>query len=466
MMDPSALGLLADGLPPRPPMRVLIAGAGMAGLVAADLLLRAGHTPLIIEARQRVGGRVLTLREPFADGLYGEAGAMRIPTAHTLTIALCRRFGLPLLPFTIRNPDAWALIRGTRRRRGAALADPENLGFPVGAHERGTPVVTLWERAIAPIVARVRSEGWGAVTAEYDRLSTRAFLDQAGWSEGAIELLGLLLDMECFMQTNLLELLREEAEDLYTSVLRLDGGMDQLPRALAARLQPHIRYGARLVALDQGPHGVTGFVETGAGRRAIEADQAIVTLPIPALRNVEMLTPLSYGKQQAIRQIAYEASVKIFLQFRERFWETADGISGGLSVSDLPIRNSYYPDHGRETGRGVVIASYAKEVDARGWGALPPERQVERALADFAQMHPQALDAFEVGASKVWQHDPYAGGACALFAPGQQLRLHDQIRASEGRIHFAGEHTTLLHGWIEGAVESGIAAARAAHASP
>jgi monoamine oxidase len=104
------LRIVRQGLPPREgvPKRVVIVGAGMAGLVAAWELARAGHDPVVLEARTRVGGRVHTLREPFTDGLYAEAGAMRIPRTHDLTLAYCERFGLRLAPFTMNNPQAAA----------------------------------------------------------------------------------------------------------------------------------------------------------------------------------------------------------------------------------------------------------------------------------------------------------------------------------------------------------------------
>jgi len=73
------------------------------------------------------------------------------------------------------------------------------------------------------------------------------------------------------------------------------------------------------------------------------------------------------------------------------------------------------------------------------------------------------LAEFEVGASKIWHADPYAAGAFALFEPGQQATLHDHIVAPEGRIHFAGEHTSLMHRWIQGAIESGLRTAMEIH---
>src|SRR4051794_22584622 len=101
------LNIIHHGLPRTTrPRNVLIVGAGMAGLAAADALLRAGHNPLVLEARNRVGGRVYTLREPFSDGLYAEAGAMRIPRSHALTMGYLEHFGLHTLPFTMGNPRA------------------------------------------------------------------------------------------------------------------------------------------------------------------------------------------------------------------------------------------------------------------------------------------------------------------------------------------------------------------------
>ena len=135
-------------------------------------------------------------------------------------------------------------------------------------------------------------------------------------------------------------------------------------------------------------------------------------------------------------------------------------------MTDLPIRNVYYPEGGRATGRGVLLASYTWSEDAQRWGSLPPDDRIEQAIEDVAQLHPQIIEEFEVGASWMWHDDPYAGGAFALFEPSQQGLLHEHIVAPEGRIHFAGEHASLAHAWIQGAIESGLRAAREIHARP
>src|SRR5439155_26825428 len=113
-----------------------------------------------------------------------------------------------------------------------------------------------------------------------------------------------------------------------------------------------------------------------------------------------------------------------------------------------PIRAMYYPDHGEETGRGVLLASYTWSQDADRWAALPEYERVEQALENVAVIHPQVLEEFECAATYAWAEDPFAGGAFALFNPGQQTRLFEAIVKPEGRVHFAGEHASLHHAWI------------------
>jgi monoamine oxidase len=459
--------VLEGGLGPRAdrPARVIVVGAGMAGLVAASTLLRAGHEPVLLEAQQRVGGRVLTLREPFAPGLWAEAGAMRIPRSHALTHALIDRFGLDTLPFTMDNAEAYCYFGGRRVRHSELAGDPTALGFDVAPHERMAPG-QLWGRELEPFKARLREQGdgaWDDITAEYDQYAIREFLELREWSEGAIEMFGLLFNQEALMNSSFLEMLREEIGGYYSDLVYLDGGTDQLPRAFLPELGSLIRFGAKMVALDQSDDGVTVHYRTAAGRYSETGDYAIITAPFPVLRHVEVLTPFSRAKQRAIRQLHYDASAKVFLQFRRRFWEDDDGIVGGGTVTDLAVRNVYYPDHGRDTGRGVMLASYTWGEDAQRWGSLSPGDRLLQALEDVARIHPQAVEEFEVGASKMWHDDEFAGGAFALFDPGQQTLLYNAIIAPEGRVHFAGEHASLSHAWIQGAIESGLRAAAEIH---
>ncbi len=462
-----SLEMISKGLPPTErPKRVIIVGAGMAGLTAGHELLRAGHDPLLLEARGRVGGRIETIREPFSDGLYAEAGAMRLPRAHKLTMAYVEAFGLKVFPFNMGTPEAFCHLNGRKYRMREVESNPDLLGFELKQAERGQNIGERWERLLKPFRDQLQQGGdaaWEAIYAEHDEYSVREYLEQQGWSEGAIEAFGLLYNQEALMNSSFLELLREELGDYYTDMVQIEGGMDLLPRAFLPALQDRIRFGAKLVAIDQDPESVTVHYRTGAGRASVRGDYALLTVPFPVLRHVEALKPFSPPKQRAIRQLHYDASAKIFFQCRRRFWEEDDGIQGGGSVTDLAVRNIYYAEHGRETGRGILLASYTWGEDAQRWGSLAPHDRIAQAIENVAQIHPQVTDTFEVGVSKMWHDDEFAGGAFALFDPGQQGLLHEHIVAPEGRIHFAGEHASLGHAWIQGAIESGLRTAKEIH---
>jgi monoamine oxidase len=468
LLEINPLDVINNGLPGAvsQPLNVIIVGAGMAGLVAADLLLRAGHNPIILEAQTRVGGRVYTIRAPISDGLYAEAGAMRIPRSHHLTMAYVERFKLPVLPFTMNNPNAFYHLNGNRIRIHEGTANPGSLGYNLAPGEAGKSASLLWETAIAPYKNKLSEQGdsaWNEIVSQCDQYSVREFLESQQWSESAIEMFGLLFNQESLMNSSFLELLREELGDAYTNMVQIDGGMDQLPRSFLPQLKDRIRFGARVVAIDQSPEQVIIHYRTPTGRTTIRADYAILTIPTTIMRHIEMIQPFSPPKQRAIRQLHYDASAKIFFQCRRRFWEEDDGIIGGGSITDLAVRNVFYPEHGKQTGRGVLLASYTWSEDAQRWGSLTNEERLIQALENVAQIHPQVLDEFEGGVSKMWHDDEFAGGAFALFDPSQQTLLHRHIIAAEGRFHFAGEHASLSHAWIQGAIESGIRTAHEIH---
>ena len=394
---------------------------------------------------------------------------MRIPRAHSLTMEYISKFGLKTSDFTMDNPNAYYYIGGNKIRAIDANANPSRLGFEVNENEIGKTSGQLYMEAIQPLMHMLEKNGdsaWDEIVAKYDEYSTREFLELQGWSEGMIEMFGLLANQESVMNSSFLELFREDSGNYYTNMVEIDGGTDRLPYAFLPELKDNICFGAKMTAMDQSPDDVTIHYQTPAGKFSETSDYAIIAVPFPVLRHVEVLKPFSRVKNRAIRQLHYDASAKILFQCKRRFWEEDEGIFGGGTMTDLPIRNLYYPDHGRETGRGVILASYTWSEDAQRWGSLKPDDRIVQALDDVAEIHPQITKEFEVGTSWMWHDDEFAGGAFALFDPGQQTLLHEEIVKPEGRIHFAGEHASLYHAWIQGAFESGLRAAIAIHRAP
>jgi monoamine oxidase len=466
------LAVPSEGLEPRPQLqkRVIVIGAGIAGLVAAFELLRQGHEPLVLEAQHRVGGRVFTLRD-WAPGLYIEAGAMRIPRVHDLTLEYCRLFGLELRPFVMGNSRALVYVGGETMTVEEADKHPERLPFELEAHERGRTYSEMWDEATREVRERYDQEGpdaFAQILAEYDQYSIREFLQLKGFSEGAIELYGVMSFREQNMNAAVIEQLREVVGKSFADMQEIVGGSDLLPRAFYGQISEHVRFGAEVHAIDQTEHDVTVHYRTRAGRFSVTGDYAICTLPFPVLRGIEVTPAFSRGKQKAIRELNYNASTKILFQTRHRFWEREPlGIVGGTTATDLAIRRIVYPSFSDpDEERGMLLASYTWGQDALRWGSMGEEEAVEQALEDVARIHPEITEEFELGRMHAWYSDPYAGGAFALFEPEQETRLQGDIVSTEGRIHFAGEHCSLYHAWIQGALESGIRAAKEIHEAP
>jgi monoamine oxidase len=473
VLDVPREGLESSSLPPK---RVLIIGAGMAGLVAAYELKREGHDPVVLEAQGRVGGRVYTLRAPFAPGLHAEAGAMRIPRTHDLTIEYCRLFNLPMRPFVMGNPNGIVYIGGERMTAAEANEHPERLPFNLSSTEHGRSADALWQDAIGEIRSMVETDGeqaWQEIVRRYDEYSLYEFLKSKGFSEGAIEFYAVMNFVESDLHNSFVEVLREELGGAYVDMSTIAGGMDALPNAFFTELQDVIRLGAEVRSIRQDGDSVTLTCRVGMDNLSFTGDYAICTVPFSVLRPIEHR--FSREKERAIRQlnyhastkINYHASTKILLQVRDRIWETSDGIvDGGATVTDLPARRLNYPPQDESTRRGVLLASYTWGQDALQWGAMDEETRIEEALDDVAQIHPGIREVFEVGASHAWYGDRWARGAFALFAPEQQTQLQSAILQPEGRVYFAGEHCSLYHAWIQGALESGIRAAQQIHELP
>lgn len=449
------------------PQHVLVLGAGLAGLCSAFLLQQAGHRVTLLEARLRPGGRVCTVREPFADGLHAELGPARIPEAHARMRAWVDKFGLELERFDPATGDHIDYVEG-RRVRYPAHAPP---GFDAYAWDFTPRELELgpqkvWERYFAPLRDKAgdpASLDWPPKhLAPFDRVTLREYTHEAGLSAAVDRYFGLGFDDPWGANFSALWVLRLIAlADFSAPLYRIRGGLDLLPRAFARELAGTIRYGAAVTAIEQDAREVRAVVERSGQREVVRGDRAIVTIPFSVLRDVELPASLSPGKRRAIGEMQYDMLARVILQLRERPWEK-DGLAG-WARTDLPSE-LWNVSHDRP-GPRALYGVYLKGASANALLPLDEEARVAFAARHVEAVFPGVAAAVEGGVSKHWYQDPWARGAHAGLAPGQVMALMPHVHTVEGRLHFAGEHTSPWQGWMEGALDSGERAAREVNAA-
>ena len=428
-----------------PAQRVIVIGGGLAGLCTAYELQALGHTATVLEAQMRPGGRVRTLRESFAPGVHVEAGAEQIPGAHEITQHYVRALGLTLLPNRIVGAKLLHYVRGRR----VTSPDLAEWPFALTDAERQLGYAGLFEKFVEPDAARARAgfpQRVVAALADLDRYTPGAWLRARGASAAAAEVitLGFGTDFGSAASFVLHGVNARGSAQNY----RIDGGNDQLPRAFASRVE--VRYGVTVDAVGQDGNGVEVAVRSAGGTETLRADRAVCALPCPVIGRIFDSARLSPAKARAIREQHYSRTVKVFLQSRARFW-LKDGWSGFVE-SDLPIER-LTPDPGVDPESRGALAAYPIGAYTAVLERMSESERVAAAFEQATRMFPALLTHFEGGLSHCWGLDPWQRGAFALHTPGQ-IGFIDTLAASEGRIHFAGEHTSPWTGWMQGALES------------
>ncbi len=469
------LDIIKNGLKKSPsPTKVIVVGAGVAGLVSASLLKKAGHQVTILEGNNRVGGRVYTLRKPFTDDNYLDVGAMRIPTTHKLTYEYIRRFQLEMNRFVNSSPRDIIYANGVRTTREKYEADPDILQFPVEPHEKGKTATELFLSAVNPFLLLYKegdAQQKKFIRKKFDQYSMENFLRfnpiGPSLSPNAVRMVKVLLGIEGFSELSFIDILTDIVNTVFNTDMEFNeitGGNDQLPRSFLPELEENLLLNQKVHRLIQRPQSVeiqTRNQQTGIIEK-FNSDYVLMTVPFSVFQFIEVYPyrSFSFDKWKAIRELHYVASIKIGIEFKDRFWEK-EGLNGANTISDFPNRYTYTPSRtGNETGSGVLLASYSWEDNAMLWNSLNDDQKITQSLEDLAKIHgPKVFEEYLTSASFSWSQNQFSGGCFTLFKPNQITEFESIVKKPEGRVHFAGEHTSDFHGWIEGAVESGVRAA-------
>jgi monoamine oxidase len=251
-----------------------------------------------------------------------------------------------------------------------------------------------------------------------------------------------------------------------TTMFQPVGGMDMIGKAFAKELDGIIRTNAKVTKIEQGGRSVTvTFVDTTRPSivETVTADWCVCTIPLSILSQL----PLDVGPamKAAIDAVPYAGSVKIGLQFKRRFWEEDDAIYGGISYTDLPIRQIAYPNTGyNRAGRGVLLGAYLFEgANSYEFTAMPPEERVARAVEFGAALHPQYKSEFENGIAVAWHRVPFSLGCSGAWSEEARSQHYANLCQIDGRIVLAGEHASALPAWQEGAILSALDAITRLH---
>ena len=435
--------------------RVVVAGAGLAGLAAADELARAGAAVTIVEARDRIGGRVWTVRDGFAGGQHGELGGEFVDDGHERMRTLAARFSLPLVR---------VLPRGFTHRYHA-----EDGEIRVS---RSGPWQVL-EEVLAPLIRQYKAARGRDDAAAIREMSTYSLHDWLLRQDAPADVHALadttrgffLADIQDLSVLPLVAQLADSGAPSRTPVYRIAGGNDRLVNAVMSQTPARLLLSHSVRGITQAVDRIVVRVSDAQGlRQDIEGDAAVIALPATAVSRLDFAPPLPDEQRRAIGRLRYGAATKVVVQC------AGPGLAGRRAqafATDRRLGAFWDASEGQledvEAPRGTP--GRLSMINFLGGGSISNElrarvaRGPDRLLSELCWL---GLAGTPVIASHtaVWEDDPFAGGGYAFLDPGFDPAWKPLLSRPFGRVVFAGEHTSdQRQGYMEGAVESGQRAA-------
>jgi monoamine oxidase len=468
--------------------KVAILGGGIAGLVAAYEMRKAGFECTVLEARDRPGGRNWSIRGgdkvafvdgtlqqcAFDDGLYFNAGPGRIPSIHRTMLGYCRELGVTMEVEV--NSSRSALVQSDRGFDRRPLEQREVLNDMRGhlaellakAVHQGAldQEVTADDRE--RLLAFLRT--FGDLSTDYAYVgSSRAGVKQYAGAGNVDEERRAPLPLHALLDASFWQgLMLEERLDQQATMFQPVGGMDRIPYAFARRLGNVVKYNCAVTEIRKTSAGVRIAYAEGSSRtpRSLEASYCICTMPVSVLQATA--NDLSPRMKSAVKQVAYAPGYKIAWQSR-RFWEQDDNIYGGISwLSHGPISlesgsvlaNVWYPSDRPLSDKGVLISGYG--IEGGEFGNLPSiEAKLDASRAAVEKLHPGRGKELIKPVYVAWGKIPFSLGSWlrtgadpATNIPEYYAGPYQEFLTPDDRIYFAGDHCSHVNTWQEGAALS------------
>jgi monoamine oxidase len=435
--------------------RVVVLGAGLAGLGAAYNLMQRGYDVTVLEAQNRPGGRVQTVRDGFQRGGHAEMGATRIFETHEYTLKYVDEFGLELTPY---DEGTRAFHLQGKRFLPPAIGQPWPVsGFRPG--EKPDPAARFPQYLGSGFekLGDMRDPGWpGAFepARELDRTTMAGYMRSQGASETWLD--WFWAQNGRIARVNGAAGFAVEAVSEGNIVRSIKGGNDRLPYAFAAALGQLVKFRSEVVRLSQDERGVTVGFRDWSGQHEIRADRCVCAMPFAPLRRVRLDARFSDQKMASIHKLKYMAAARCFFQTRTRFWQQDPlGPLGGLNLvgTDTMAGRVWNTSSQQADPTLGMVHAYMFDTEALEFAAHR-YRRVEAMRKLFRRLLPGMRNQVAGVAHKAWQEDEWVGGGWGWVAPGDLHWMFPAMRRPEGRVHFAGEHTSLWIAWMNGALES------------